>query len=156
MLVEVIYMAEEKKSLFQEIMAYNMEAYKAHDQEAKDACGALISAARNAQVVCKSQNKPFTDAEMGKVVTKTLKELEEELDVYVKGNRPERAEAIKKQIEVVNKFKPQLMSEDEIRKIIEALPDKSIKSVMKEFKTNYPGKADMSMVSKIAMSFQGK
>lgn len=48
------------------------------------------------------------------------------------------------------------MSEDEIRKIIEALPDKSIKSVMKEFKTNYPGKADMSMVSKIAMSFQGK
>lgn len=95
MFVEVIYMAEEKKSLFQEIMAYNMEAYKAHDQEAKDACGALISAARNAQVVCKSQNKPFTDAEMGKVVTKTLKELEEELDVYVKGNRPERAEAIK-------------------------------------------------------------
>lgn len=93
---------------------------------------------------------------MGKVVTKTLKELEEELDVYVKGNRPERAEAIKKQIEVVNKFKPQLMSEDEIRKIIEALPDKSIKSVMKEFKTNYPGKADMSLVSKIAMSFQGK
>lgn len=88
-------MAEEKKSLFQEIMAYNMEAYKAHDQEAKDACGTLISAARNAQVVCKSQNKPFTDAEMGKVVTKTLKELEEELDVYVKGNRPERAEAIK-------------------------------------------------------------
>ena len=34
MFVEVIYMAEEKKSLFQEIMAYNMEAYKAHDQEA--------------------------------------------------------------------------------------------------------------------------
>lgn len=28
-------MAEEKKSLFQEIMAYNMEAYKAHDQEAR-------------------------------------------------------------------------------------------------------------------------
>ena len=119
-------MAEEKKSLFQEIMAYNMEAYKAHDQEAKDACGALISAARNAQVVCKSQNKPFTDAEMGKVVTKTLKELEEELDVYVKGNRPERAEEIKKQIEVVNKFKPQLMSEDEIRAVIMTLPAKSI------------------------------
>lgn len=149
-------MAEEKKTLLQQIMAYNMEAYKAHDQEAKDACGALIAAAKNAQVVCKGQNKEFTDADMGRIVTKILKEMNEELDAYVKADRPERAKLIKKQIEVVKKFEPKLMGEDEIRKIIESLDDKSIKNVMKEFKVNHPGEADMGVVSRIAMSYQGK
>lgn len=147
-------MAEEKKSLFQQIQAYNMEAYKAHDQAGKDACGALIAAGRNAMVNCKAKGVEFTDADMVKVVTKVLKELEEELETYVQGDRPERAEEIRKQLAVVNKFKPQLMSEAEIKKIISALPDKSIKAVMNEFKTKHAGKADMGLVSKVAREFQ--
>lgn len=130
-----------------------MEAYKAHDQQAKDACGALISAGRNAMVNARAKGVEFTDVDMGKVVTKVIKELEEELDTYVKGDRPERAEEMRKQLAVVNKFKPQLMSEEDIKKIITALPDKSIKAVMVEFKTKYAGKADMSVVSKVARSF---
>ena len=42
------------------------------------------------------------------------------------------------------------MSEEEIRKVIDSLEDKSIPAVMKHFKMNYDGKADMSLVSKIA------
>lgn len=145
---------EEKKSLLQQIKEYNIQAYKDHNQEAKDACGTLISAAKNAQVSSNGVGKEFTDIDMQKIVTKILKELEEELEVYEQGNRPERAAAIKKQIEVVEKFKPTLMSEEEIKKIIESLEDKSIKAIMVEFKTKYPGKADMSLVSKVAKSFQ--
>lgn len=149
-------MAEEKKTLLEQIQAYNIQAYKAHDQEAKDACGTLISAAKNAQVICKGQNKEFTDIDMGRIVSKVLKEMNEEYEGYVNAGRSERAETIKKQIDVVKKFEPKLMGEDEIRKIIESLDDKSIKNVMKEFKTNHPGEADMGVVSKIAMSYQGK
>lgn len=149
-------MAEEKKTLLAQIQAYNIEAYKAHDQEAKDACGALISAAKNAQVNCKGQGKEFTDVDMGRIVSKVLKEMNEEYEAYVSAGRNERADTIKKQMEVVRKFEPKLMGEDEIRKIIEALDDKSIKNVMKEFKVNHPGEADMGVVSKIALSYQGK
>jgi uncharacterized protein YqeY len=46
-----------------------------------------------------------------------------------------------------------MLSEEEIYKIISALEDKSIPSVMRYFKTNYAGKCDMSSVSKIAKTF---
>ena len=42
-----------------------------------------------------------------------------------------------------------MLSEEEIEKIIESLPDKSIGNVMKHFKQNYQGKVDMSVVNKI-------
>ena len=41
------------------------------------------------------------------------------------------------------------MSEDEIRKVIETLPDKSIGAVMKHFKTEYAGKCDMKTVGEV-------
>ncbi len=93
---------------------------------------------------------------MAKVVNKVLKELDEEFDTYHNGNRPEAAAAVKRQISVIEKYRPATMSEDEIRTIIAALPDKSIKAVMAEFKGKYAGKADFSVVSKIARSFQQK
>lgn len=147
-------MEEIKSPLFDKITERNKEAMKAHDQPAKDACGMLITKARNAAIEGKAQGKDFTDVEMGKVISKSIKELEEELETYVQGGRPERAEIIKRQLEVLKEFKPQLMSEEEIRSVIDALPDKSVKAVMIEFKTKYNGKADMSLVSKIARSYQ--
>ena len=45
-----------------------------------------------------------------------------------------------------------MMSEDEIRIEIEKLDDKSISSIMKHFKTNFAGKVEMSIVSKVAKS----
>lgn len=45
-----------------------------------------------------------------------------------------------------------MMSEDEIRAEIDKLSDKSMPSIMKHFKTNFAGKVEMSLVSKIAKS----
>ena len=44
------------------------------------------------------------------------------------------------------------LTEEEIRKEISTLDDKSLPNVMKHFKTNFQGKADMGLVSKIARS----
>jgi uncharacterized protein YqeY len=46
------------------------------------------------------------------------------------------------------------MSEEEIREIISKLEDKSMKNVMVTFKTNYAGKVDMSLVSKVVRDIQ--
>ena len=43
-----------------------------------------------------------------------------------------------------------MLSEDEIKNIISGLSDKTLPSVMKHFKTNYQGLADMKLVSEIA------
>ena len=45
-----------------------------------------------------------------------------------------------------------MLSEDEIRKEIDSLEDKSIPSIMKHFKVNFQGKVDMALVNKIAKS----
>lgn len=42
-----------------------------------------------------------------------------------------------------------MMDEDKVRKIIDSLEDKSMKSVMQHFKENYQGKVDMSLVSRV-------
>ena len=77
-------------------------------------------------------------------------ELDEEKVGYEKLGRSEDVKNIEEQKAVIEKYLPKLMSEDEIRKVIASLEDKSMPSVMKHFKTNYDGKVDMSLVSKIA------
>ena len=44
---------------------------------------------------------------------------------------------------------PKLMSKDEIRKVINSLPDKSIPFVMRYFKQNYDGKCNMGEVQQV-------
>ena len=87
---------------------------------------------------------------MVKIIVKTIKELDEEQESYEKAGRAEEVQNIKAQKALLEKYLPKLMSEDEIRKVIASLDDKSIPSVMKHFKLNYEGKVDMSLVSKIA------
>lgn len=42
-----------------------------------------------------------------------------------------------------------MMSEEEIRAVIESLPDKSIGAVMRHFKSEYAGKCDMKTVGEV-------
>lgn len=143
-------------TLLEQIQKDNIAAYKAKDQEAKNAYGALISQAKNQIVTLRGEGKEFTDADMYKVINKVLKELDEEYHTYADNGRPEQAALVQQQIAVVKKYEPKLMDEASIRKIIEALSDKSIKAVMAEFKTKYAGQANMGQVNKIAREYQGK
>ena len=58
----------------------------------------------------------------------------------------------KHQEEIISAYLPKMMSEEEVRSEIEKLDDKSMPSIMKHFKANFQGKADMGMVNKIARS----
>ena len=71
---------------------------------------------------------------------------------YLKVNNQEKVNAIAHQEELISKYLPKMLSEDEIRKEIDSLEDKSIPSIMKHFKANFQGKVDMSLVNKIAKS----
>jgi uncharacterized protein YqeY len=41
------------------------------------------------------------------------------------------------------------MTAEEIKAVILSLPDKTVPAVMKHFRTEYPGKCDMKMVSEV-------
>ena len=136
--------------LIDELSKANIEALKARDQVARAIYSVLLSKYKALDIELKSQGKEATDQDMVKLISKTIKELDEEKEAYEKANRSEEVQNIKTQKALIEKYLPQLMSEEEIRKIISSLDDKSIPSVMKHFKANYDGQVDMSLVSKIA------
>jgi uncharacterized protein YqeY len=133
-----------------------MNALKAHDEGKQNVLGVLISAYQKAEIDKKAANQEMTDADMVSLLNKVEKELEDEKAMYITGGREDEAKGIEYQIAVIKGYLPTLMSEADIRKVIEGLADKSIKAIMVEFKTKYAGKADMGLVSRIAKDYQAK
>ena len=136
--------------LIDELNKANIEALKKRDQVARAIYSVLLSKYKALDIELRSQGKEATDQDMVKLIAKTIKELDEEKESYARAGRTEEVENIVTQKSLIEKYLPKLMSEEEIRKVIDSLDDKSIPSVMKHFKMNYDGKVDMSLVSKIA------
>ena len=136
--------------LIDELSKANIEALKARDQVARAIYSVLLSKYKALDIELKAQGKEAGDADFVKLITKTIKELDEEKASYEKAGRAQEVQNIETQKALIEKYLPKLMSEEEIRRIINSLDDKSIPSVMKHFKLNYDGQVDMSLVSKIA------
>lgn len=136
--------------LIDELSKANIEALKARDQVARAIYSVIIAKYKALDIELKAQGKSATDADLVKVISKSIKELDEEKESYAKAGRDEEVKNILTQKALIEKYLPKLLSEEEIRKIIDSLVDKSMPSVMKHFKMNYDGKVDMSLVSKIA------
>ena len=136
--------------LINELEKDNITALKNKDKTTRAVLSVVINKYRVNAIELKAQGKEAGDAELVKIINKVVKELDEEKAGYEKLGRKEQVEDIERQKDVISKYLPKLMSEDEIRAVIASLEDKSMPSVMKHFKTNYDGKVDMSLVSKIA------
>lgn len=136
--------------LINELEQANIAALKARDQVTRAVLSVVINRYRMNAIELKAQGKEETDADLVKIISKVIKELDEEKEGNIKTGRLEEAKAIDQQKAVIEKYLPKMMSEDEIRAVIAKLEDKSMPSVMKHFKANYDGQVDMSLVSKIA------
>ncbi len=134
--------------IIDEIKKANIEAMKAHDADSRSAFSILIS--RYMELKTSGANKEVSDADMVHIIQKLDKELDEEKSSYLKAGRNEAIAALEAQKKALARFLPKQLEEDEIKAIIATLEDKSLPSVMKHFKSNYAGKVDMGLVSKIA------
>ena len=138
--------------ILDEIKKANMVALKNKDQNARAVYSVVMTKAMLETVRKRESNEQFTDVDMIKIIQKTIKELTDESESYLKANNPAQSENINKQKDIISVYLPQMMSEEEIKNVILALPDKSVPSVMKHFKQNYAGKVDMSLVNKVLKS----
>ena len=136
--------------LIDEIKKDNVQAMKDHDSVARAIFGVVMNKVLLNSIELKKDGKGQADSDVVQIIQKTIKELTEERESYLKVKNETEAGNIAKQIEIISKYLPKMMTEDEIRAVINSLEDKSIPSVMKHFKANYAGKVDMSLVSKIA------
>lgn len=138
--------------LIDEIKKANMQALKDKDKATRAALSTVINKYMLLNVENKTKGKETTDADVISILQKSVKELEEEKNMFVKAARQDKIDEMNIQINAVKKYLPEMMSEDEIRKIISGLEDKSVKSVMAYFKENYAGKVEMAKVSQVLRS----
>ena len=136
--------------LIDDIKKASVEAMKARDSIAKGIYSIIVNKYMLLNIEKKEKGEQATDNDMISIISKTLKELADEKESYLKVNNQEKVNAIAHQEELISKYLPKMLSEDEIRKEIDSLEDKSIPSIMKHFKANFQGKVDMSLVNKIA------
>lgn len=135
--------------IIDEIKKANIQALKDKNKNARDIYSIVMNKHLLATVECRTSGKEMTDADMVKIITKTIKELTEEQENYLKVNNQAKANDIADQKAILEKYLPQMLSSEKIKEIILSLEDKSVPAVMKHFKTNYNGQCDMKTVSDV-------
>ena len=127
-----------------------IEMMKAHNKDGVSALNLVITKIMSLTIEKRSIGEEVTEADINTLLQKAEKELIEEREGFEKAGREENVISLNNQIETIKKYLPKMLSVEEIKSIINGLEDKSLPSVMKHFKQNYQGKADMKIVSEIA------
>lgn len=100
--------------------------------------------------------KELTDDEVISIIAKQIKTRKESIVEFEKGNRQDLIDQTNREIEILNKYMPEQLSEEEIEKIVndifeevkpQAMSDMG--KVMKTAKEKLNGQADMSYVSSL-------
>lgn len=128
------------------------EAMKSGNKFELNVLRMLKSALQNEKI---SKNHDLDENEIIAVIKKQVKVRKDSLKEYQEYNREDLVEGLNKEIEILTKYLPEELSEEEINKVIDdvfaELNPTSIKdmgNVMKELNSLIATKADMSLVSK--------
>ena len=127
-----------------------IEAMKQKDKDKVSALNVIITKIMALTIERRASGLEVTEGDVDSLLQKAEKELTEEREGFIKAGREETVVSLTNQIEVIKKYLPKLLSENEIKEIISTLEDRSMPSIMKHFKQNYQGKVDMRMVNAIA------
>lgn len=106
--------------------------------------------------------KELTEAEAIEAVTSYKKVVSQQLEYAVAANEQERIDEFNNELQVVNQYLPQQLSEDEVRKIVQALISsngfagvKDKGALMKLLMPEVKGKADGKLVSDVVTQLLG-
>ena len=96
------------------------------------------------------------DAKALQIINKMIKQRNDSISQFRNGGRDDLAEKEQKEVDILSKYKPQQLSEEEITsKVVEAIKEsgadsmQDIGKVMGLLKSSLAGLADMGIVSKI-------
>lgn len=141
-------------SLEQKLMSDLKEAMKAKDQASLRA----IRAAKAAILLQKTDGsgKALDEAGEIKLIQKLVKQRQDSLDIYTKQGREDLAEVEREEIEVLKRYLPQPMSEDELKAVISGIISqlgaegmKDMGKVMGAANAQLMGKADGKTIASV-------
>ena len=123
----------------------------------------LISAAiKDRDIAARAEDRcgGIDDSEIMALLAKMVKQREESATTYEDNGRPELAERERSEIDVIRKFMPTPLSEDELKAVIEGYVKdsgatclKSMGKIMAQLKNEYAGRVDMGKVSGLVKGY---
>ena len=140
-------------SMYDTLMNDMKAAMKAHDMTAVNAIRGVIAKAKDLTV---NAGKEMTDDAVLAVIAKGVKQREESIAQFVAAGRAELADGEKAELELLKKYLPAQLSEDEVAAAVKAVvaelgatSKKDMGRVMKEVMARVKGQADGKLVSKL-------
>ncbi len=131
------------------------EAMKAKNERAVSTLRMVNSTLKNADIEARGQGKPpLGDAEVLPVLQKMIKQRQELVELYQKGNRADLVKQEQEEIAIISGYLPKQMSEAEMTAAIEAaIKDtgaagmKDMGKVIGALRGKYAGQMDMAKAS---------
>ena len=121
----------------------------------------VISTAKSAVLLVeKTDNRKLEDDEVITILAKEVKQRRESMVEFEKGNRQDLVDACKAEIEILLKYLPQQLGEEEIKQIVKESAEevganniKDMGKVMAVVRPKVIGKADGKLVSQIVKEY---
>jgi hypothetical protein len=142
--------------LLEEIQQDLTQAQKSKDELKVSTLRLLLSGIKNFEIAKQGTSYSASDEEIVGVIQKEIKQRKESIEQFKAGNRQELVDKETKEMEILQQYLPEQMSEDEIRGLVEkrinelgASTIADTGKVMGVLSQELKGKADLSAVSKI-------
>ncbi|MEJ1996296.1 MAG: GatB/YqeY domain-containing protein [Limibacillus sp.] len=132
-------------------------ALKQKDSAGTSTLRLILAALKDRDIAARGrgQTEGIEEPEILEMLQKMIKQREDSIEAYDKGGRPDLVEKEKAEIEVIRRFMPQPLSEDETQQVIDGviaeLDATSIKDmgrVMGALKERFPGRMDFGLASR--------
>ncbi len=140
-------------SLIEEIDDELKDAMRARDAERRDALRLILNALKGSE---KELRRPLSEDEELQVLQRERKRRIEAADAFRTGGREEQAAAEERELEILEEFMPEPLSEDEVEEIVDdviaevgATSMADLGRVMADVMPQIAGRADGSQVSQI-------
>ena len=128
-------------------------AMKARDTERRDTIRLLLNALRTAE---KELQRPLSDDEELQVLQRERKRRQEAADAFADAGRDEQAEKEERELDVLEEFMPEPLSEDDLEQIVDdaiaevgATSLRDLGRVMADVMPQIAGRADGSAVGQL-------
>ncbi len=144
-------------SVFEQIQSDMYVAMKAGEKEKASALRTTLAKLKDKRI---EKREDLSEPEEIKVLQTLVKQRKESVEMFEKGGREELASAEKVEIEIINKYLPQMMPDDKIRDIVKEVVEevgattmadmgKIMPEVMKQGKGLIDGKTAQQFVREI-------
>ena len=143
-------------SLMKRIDEDLISAMKARDTFTTTVLRGLKSDIKNAQIAGGTRGEEISDEKIIEILSSAAKRRRDSIEQFTAGNRKDLADKETVELEIIQRYLPKQLSEDEVREIVTATIDeegveslKELGKLMKALMPKLKGKADGKLISSL-------